>query len=566
MIMQRIQNIQDNMNTIKRKKLKIYSEFNCLPRLEANLPILDDTNFSELRPNLNFTQDIKSAHDENNKNTPSKENDIINIYLRNQKLHSQSSIKNKPISSTPDAENIYFYDTKHKSYCSPLKHSGAENFSYNYSGADISRLLIFMEHTNNTMQRLLKEVKASKTQGTSDFGTTILVIDSEKLQKFFNGECPLKDEKKTPNVCGEDISKEEEEPSVLSNNVTNSSFDITIEQQCIGFKISICKYSLSNLLETLTAVCNMSKYFFPIYEFTKVPSLCVGNWYFRNITQGYLLRILLKNVHVNTLNVMRKLYFVLITDTSPNLNIQINFILKHGIFMVYETELSNTFSPGAVNWNNDHRHILRESTCIDNSYVFNELNDEQETMKLLNAITFAESATSHFQLDKIKKCEDYEESSQTVDKDDASFSYSEMGSMHLIRSDATINFTVHESVGTSFIFSIDELTGQCRELKTKSASTLCNISFESDTDTSLLMLSKLWLSKLFQGSQTISTCLNLHSFDYINETMFDAAPEELGYVKFVNKYWTQFTCQTSYKNFFKCLAQSLVNILFSFRI
>lgn len=537
------------MSIMKRKRLKIYSEINVLPKTgEYFIPRDDEyTKSKEFRRKQDNTKNKRSLDNDYPKIVAFQDDTIIDVYQRNKTFHT----------CIPETNNIYFYDVKKKCYYGGSNITSAKNNYQNDINSDENRLLIFMEYTNNTMHRLLKDLKKSKIPGTPDLSAIILVIDSKKIKNIFNVDKYMR----RRNLNNGNFNYKPRDTALLFSNVTGNHFDITIEKRC-GFKIQIYKNSCRNLLETLLAVCNLSQYFYPAYEL-KVPALCTRNWYFWNISFGILLSIVLRNINVITLNVMRNLYFVLIKGKDPNLHIQINLILKQTILMLYNADSMKTFLPGSINWTSVHKNILRKSTSLDS--ILNKLNKKQE---LRDAIKDVQSAESDYQLTHTLHTQSYE-ASHSEDGyeadfgDDTSVPYSD--TIFDNQSDVTINLTVNRSAATSFIFPTDYyiVADQYRELQKKNASTLCNIKLRSNH--SLFGQSKLFLTKVLRGFMINCLYMHVDRDDYINETMFESATAGF-YIKFMEKCWKQITCQELYIDILKDLTQSLFHTLFTYTL
>ncbi|XP_022822141.1 uncharacterized protein LOC111353362 isoform X2 [Spodoptera litura] len=317
--------------------------------------------------------------------------------------------------------------------------------------------------------------------------------------------------------------------------------------------------TVGTLLETLTAVCNMARCFFPTVEI-KVPSVVGRNWYFWDVIQGILLKILLKNANVNSLNIASQLYFVLITDAIPYLSIEINLILKKGVYITYATYSSKHFISNVAEWNYLHKYILRKSISCGNWHIMNKLYEKPR--ESLKAITYhTKSTASDYQVDTSLH---YKESTESFDrKTYIRYSNTDIILYSLSHSDIADFFSINQSVGTSFTFPTNGIIfNEYRPTETKSASTICDI----EVNISLLSCSKLFLRTLFNDLKIMNYCLNVHSqHDFIHKTLFEAVPAAT-YTKFVHEYWKQFKNQKLYTNLLKCLTQNLIYTFLSSKI
>ncbi|CAH1643481.1 unnamed protein product [Spodoptera littoralis] len=447
--------------------------------------------------------------------------------------------------------DIYFYDTKNKCYYSSFNPILAGNSCYTYSGADVNRLLIFMEYTNKTIERLFREL--NKIQSTPDLSAVILVINPKKVKELLK----VNKEKIKINVKSGYFNYKTRDTSLYFSNVTNDHFDIKIKNHCVGLKISIRKYT-GTLLETLTAVCNMARCFFPTVEI-KVPSVFGRNWYFRNVIQGILLKILLKNANVNNLNIASQLYYVLITDAIPYFSIEINLILKKGVYITCTTYSSKHFISNVTEWSYLHKYILRKSRSCGNWLIINRLYETPH--KSLKAITYYTKSTASNQADTSLH---YQESTESFDrKTYIRYSNTDIILYSLSHSDIADFFSVNQSVGTSFTFPANEIIfNKYQPTETKNASTICDI----EVNISLLSCSKLFLRTLFNDLKIMNYCLNVHSqHDFIHKTLCEAVPAAT-YTKFVCEYWKQFKNQKLYTNLLKCLTQNLIYTFLSSKI
>nr|XP_053601847.1 uncharacterized protein LOC128670305 isoform X2 [Plodia interpunctella] len=96
---------------------------------------------------------------------------------------------------------------------------------------------------------------------------------------------------------------------------------------------------------------------------TVVPLLCFHNWHIKNLTQGHMLKCLLKNSQVSALNIMRNLYFIIITNCTSCSKIDIHFRLQDGIIMVFNQNESGSRFRQQVIINKEPKDALPITSC-----------------------------------------------------------------------------------------------------------------------------------------------------------------------------------------------------------
>lgn len=541
----------------KRKKREIVSEFKKNSNKEDySAPTAENAEIiyrkvSEPRPKCDYKKGNTFNHDlHKNKNVEVLENTKVN------------QIYNKICDIVLKPMDIYFYDTKNNCYYSSFNPILAANSCYTYYGANVNRLLIFIEYTSKTMERLFREL--IQTESTPDLSAVILAINPKKVEDL----CKVNKEKMNINLKSGYFNYKPRDTSLFFSNVTNNHFDIKIKNHCIGLKISIRKYT-GTLLETLTAVCNLARCFFPTYK-TKVPTVYGRNWYFWNIFQGILVNRLLKNANVNNLNITTQLYFVLITDAILYLSIEINLTLKKGVYITCATNMSEHFLSNTAEWSYLHKYILQKSISSGNWFIINKLSEN--SYKSLKAIIYNTKCTaSHHQVDKSRESvESFDRKTYIRDSNTDLEVRQCPGQVDILYSlsatDISSFFYVNQKVGTSFTFPTNEIIfNQYQYIpnETKSVSTICDI----EVNTSLLSCSKLFLRILFNDLKLMNYCLSVHDkkYDFTHKTLFEAMPTATC-ARFVEQYLKQFKNQKLYTNLLKCLTQNLIYTFLSSKI
>ncbi|XP_026726051.1 uncharacterized protein LOC113492662 [Trichoplusia ni] len=533
----------DEANITKIKKYGIYSEFHCFKRSEDYLVSnIHRSTLRELGPKLWDNKIIKAVNDER-PSTPT-EDGVINMYQKNKKLQPQAKIMNPCLCKTRT--------NRERSYGTDIKHTCTDNCYFGYFDTDISRLLHDMDYTYNTVQSIMQGVKPCKRECASEFSSILLlVIDSHRIDKFFEIERLkkfIKMKKEQYHLGGD------QDPTIQSTYLKDA-FDVTSPQQCIGLKLLLCKYLLSNIMETITFVCN----YFLNNQHRRASLVSFRNWSFINIIQGYILSIILRMANKNNLYVLTKQHIVLITDAALNTIAQVECVIKNGKFLEDANLFSRYYMTEDNETNKDQRIAVRKSSVLQILYVYYIF--VLKSVRLLNNAICYDTPMTH---DNFMEQEEFSDSGGI---DDATITLSNAASVNIIRSDFTINITINKSAATSFIFTIEDITGPCKELKTKSVSTLCNTELENDNHMSIFGYSKLLLKKLVNSSKTLSACLNLKQEELITETIFeDTETSADSYVKIVHNYLKRFTCQTFCTDLFTCLTQAVVNMFFSFRL
>lgn len=430
----------------------------------------------------------------------------------------------------------------------------------------------------------------------------VSVNNEQSLNQSPENKTNLFHYRKKQYLCNEDsIRKERLNPRemfLLSNVIQENSTDSRLDGQGIDFRISLWKFTLPQLFYTLLQLCN-SRFQLTLDDaIVNIFSVHVGYWYFQNISQGYLVKLLLSNINVSTLSVMMHLYFILITHANPNLTIEINYRKKPKLLVVHESLFINTFSFKSVEWCEDHKIVLK-STMF---HYPNGYNEEPYSLKLLRAIKYANADDS--QIESLIQVVDYEEQTQCEpgENTDAPASHEDKDGMILAlslteddnniipyESGSEIKVNILSSLPQrppplptpykkySDIFRLDNvanfnetsLTGsmenltfihkEAEELK-KSDIKLLNILFSYDVTNFSFMQNKLWGAELRQKFDALRMYINLHDmFDshMINESMFESTS-----VNMYNKYCKPILNQKFVVVTLLNLGKTLGNIMF----
>lgn len=421
-----------------------------------------------------------------------------------------------------------------------------KNINFSYSKSDVTELYKFVQDFFKDMHHLLHQ---NVDEDESIKGISfILAVDLKKTQRnriintTINKQATKANRLNQSHIIATDKNSFNlshmrqiiNEPKILN---------IPIKHQIMKFKLTISKFnSISNdFFKFLATIYYKSNKLFTKSSLN-VPSLCVRNWHFRNITQGYLLRNLLKHTNTNTLNFMRKLYFVIITTNTPNINIEINFYMKNGIFMVYDTNPLNYFSR-EVDWENEYKSIITKSSS-------------SKTIK--NMISYIRQTMSDTEI--------YKQSLQDQISGDSEIN--ETVSITTYNCDSTSNQSLPEisavtgkkSAATSYILSLEDVLKPKEILTADKAVGDIVISSAYNRKSSIYQYFTLYKSLLGKLMGIPMTNFNICLFKngYVDETIFERIS--------IDKYVIKTKTPRFYTMFLKCFGHTVGCTLFSFLI
>lgn len=344
----------------------------------------------------------------------------------------------------------------------------------------------------------------------------------------------------------------------------NRQFKINIAQRSIRFQISIDRF-ITFSVNFLQTFVNIKKCWHKDSNTDKsksVASLYVRDWHIRNMTQWYQLSILLRNCNVASLNVMRNLYFVIITSVTPNINIEFNFKLPYELIMAYELK-SETNSPfETIYFNEEHKQILDKAPHMNTTML--HLDDNKQLME--NVIMSNYSEYSYNTVSTLKR-----QPSQTTTSDESDTylsSLSEIGSEYF-EFEADSKTTVTESLNT-LTYSIEDKVSYHSVFNRKDFADLNFKDFLRDnlngyntavqhTYSTAVQQGKTWITNLLRNSNL--TKGNLNNFS-INESLFDFL--SLDYVDSIVDNLPHLQLHDFCKLFVKDLGICMINTLFNY--
>lgn len=450
------------------------------------------------------------------------------------------------------------------------------------SETEITAILELVETMYSSIQAMLQEVKQkqqmykppeSKEQESMPEPQYVIKIDLNKFMKYLNERYIRSHSEIDPqNGSNQAIALQAphwKQPSLTRLTNKCKSFNIILKPRRMCFSMSVCKFNSCSMdffqrLATFYNSCNMT------YNTTKrkhVPSVFIRDWHFKNVSQGYLLSALLKHNNVMSLNVMRKLYFVIITSVTPNLTIEINFKLANGIFMAYDTPPFEQFPLKVIHWNDRHRNVLESSSKILYMPVFtystpqrddNLKYDIQRDTKSENTLHNKSSSDSSSTL-KYESSSEYEGSDYFI----RSTSYSTSGFLDLKSTESSTNLTLRESVKTLTISLDDMLSYHVLLNNRKDCGDMNFTNLFQEQYNSTIHHSRTWMSKVFRETSKLKSEVVMPYLNSVmNETVFDRVTvslEDCGSA--FTKYCTGFVSRTFCKVFVRDLGSYLVHAL-----
>lgn len=437
--------------------------------------------------------------------------------------------------------NLWNYETRYENKLSNNLYP--KNIIYNYSGGDVCRLVILKKQVFSIKQHSLEE----QSQISEYLTTSIFMMDIQKVRNNFYTESRMNQNlyKIKQNLCNRKVKRKNRKDNCIPcRRDKEKPFDILIQEQCMGHRASTYRHSISNLVELLSKIGTCFRNLTPISKCACVSSSCIGNWYFLNVSQAYLLRIILRHVNVNALHVMRNVYFLLVTAKNPNVNVELKFVMTHSVFAVLDDIFPIVFSSKSFEWSIDHNKVLK-STSIAVFYFSNTYHGPR-TMAPLKAIEY----TKPFSDCAINVTVD--QSSQSENRNSFRImSYTDTGS------NALFSNSPNDS-GISLSMSVNNIAVQtnpqelhlCDSKESNTVFMYCACDFP-------LMKKILWLIHL-QRCKTLNASNNLSNMfgdDVINETMFETT-SVVGYDKYL-KQW--FTLSANFFLKFKSLLKVLFN-------
>ncbi|XP_028165737.1 uncharacterized protein LOC114356649 [Ostrinia furnacalis] len=439
------------------------------------------------------------------------------------------------------------------------------------TGIDITRLFIFaklMYETSQQLGRLTAKAENKNTQQCNIFTISVELANLRQLLNPMPGyDGVIKLDQSYPRH--EDDNEYCYKPFPKFNTQEKSiRFKISIEKHCMRFNIATCKLNIfsRDFLQALETFFSVSKSATSYDTNCNVPSLSMRNWHFHNIIQGYLLGILLRNINVNTLNMMRKLYFVIITCSASNLMIEITVKLKSGIFMVYD----NRFYQEVINWNKSHQLFINKSVSmatLENAIQKRYLHMHNKGRQL-NLVTYTK--TQRQSNPNICRANDYIIKSDIDENSSVDNYYSDSESLHAKTSEMSA-IILPQKNGATLILKPDEKAGD-NNVSTQSRkkdSIINNIFLDNNNIYNANFLhSKQWLAKVFSNNTTKendkpSNIADILKFNALKETIFDRVSIQRHLESVTDLYWKQVTSQSFYMVFLKSLGQSIANIFFS---
>lgn len=438
------------------------------------------------------------------------------------------------------------------------------------SETDINSILELIETMYNTIQVMLQDVKPKQSIVQERMQDTkyVINVNLKKFIKYLNEQYSRNTLVVPQNGNNVDIVPRWKQPSRSYPDNKCRSFNILLQHSRISFHISVCKFNSCSMdffqrIATFYNSCNMT------YNTTKrkpVPSVFIHDWHFRNVSQGYLLSVLLKHNNVISLNVMRKLYFVIITSVTPNLTIEINFKLANGIFLTQDTP---PFEKCPFHWNDRHRNILQRSSRILNTqaFTYNIPSQSDDLNNVIGQDTKSDN-TLHGTSSKTSSTLKYESSEyEGSDYFVGSTSYSQSGFLDVKSTESSTNLTLIESERT-LTLSIDEPMLSYHALL-NNRKDCGDMNFTSMPHERPMIYStqqsRTWFSKAYNESAKLNAYFVANCLNYsLNETIFDRLTlpiEEC--VGAFTQYWTQFNHRTFCKRFLADLGIYLIRTLSS---
>ncbi|KAL0895736.1 hypothetical protein ABMA27_011802 [Loxostege sticticalis] len=510
---------------------------------------------------------------------PKAKNDAASEYLCNMFLSYQKEIfrVNSHLGHENDNSSALMLPQHRSQRYSDIRYRDDEWCTC--SGIDISRLFIFAKIMYETSQQLRNLANDSTTEDSQNYNNFTISIELENLRKLLN-PMPGYDGvlRRNQSYPSQDVgyNKDIHKPfTKFDAHEKSIKFKISIEKHSMRFNITTCKINVlsRDFLQALETFLSVSKTATSYDASCNVPSLSVRNWHFHNIGQGYLLNIVLRNINVNTLNTMRKLYFVIITCSNSNLMIEIIIKLKSGIFMVYDS----SFYQEVINWNKPHHLFINKSVsmatlenAIQKRYIHMHNRERQLNVITDDIVKVTKSQQSN---PNILRQRDYHLIAENEDSylDDY---YSDSETLHTMTSDTSV-IILPQRNGTTLILQPDETAEENNRMQahvTSGDSIINNILMDnSNIYNANFLHSKQWLNKLVSNNNyatpkeksQIRNITEILKFNSLKESIFDRASIQRYLETVTDLYWKEITSQSFYMIFIKSLGQSIAKILFS---
>lgn len=444
----------------------------------------------------------------------------------------------------------------------------------NYSDIDVTTFFIFAKLLYETSQQLQR---ISKKYSQDTVPSNFLMVSNE-LGNVKNLLIPvpkhskIMEIKQNYNRNYNYYSQITYEPDTLAKIKISQliKFDVAIERHSIKLDLTLNKISvfLNRFIQGLKTFYLMSKMNTCKHNNNNTPCVIIRSWHFRNIIQGYLLGLLLRNLNVNSLNMMRKLYFVIITSYTTNLVIEITIKWKSGIFIVYDNCVYQDF----IDWNKSHNVFIKRS--ISMAALENAVQYKINTRNQLRVIT---SHTNMEQCNPNITDEGYLSKAESKEDSCNSSYYSDTNSLHSKTSESS-TVLLHRSHSSTFILSPEEtamtvdgkaIPSQQHAIETIFSNILNNNHKIYNAN---FLHSKQWLVKLFPRNKgndskdklTFTNMIQMFRYNQLKESIFDRTSTHIRLLESVTDlYWKQVTSQSFYMLFIKSLGQSLSHIFFN---
>lgn len=416
------------------------------------------------------------------------------------------------------------------------------------SETDINAILELVETIYNSIQEMLVKVKQKQeiynpAQAIESKQIQepkyVIKIDLKKFIKYLEEQYIRSNSLTVPQI-GSNREHTLRVPNWRQPSATDStnkckSFNILLQPRRMSFNISVCKFNSCSMdfFQRLGTFYNSCRMTYNAKKRKPVPSVIIRDWHFRSVSQGYLLSVLLKHNNVMSLNVMRKLYFVIITSVTPNLTIEINFKLANGIFMAYDPPPFEMSPFQVTDWTDRHRNVLESSSKIlyTPAFTYNiphgdqDVNDLQRDTKSDNTLHNRSLSDSSSTL-KYESSSDYEGSDYFI----RSTFYSESGFLDVKSTESSTNLTLRESVKT-LTLSIDDMLSYhvlLNNRKDCGDMNFTNTLQEQNYAYSIIQQSRPWMSKVLRESSKLKTeMLMPYLNSVINETVFGGVTESM---------------------------------------